>query len=266
MLRPPAVAGAFYPADAVLLRQMVTGFLQDGTPEEGVEGDGIKALIVPHAGYIYSGAIAGRAYGLLAGQARRIRRVVLVGPVHRVAVRGLALPGADKFATPIGEIAVDQGGVAKIAGMAQVVVSEEAHALEHSLEVQLPFLQSVLGSFTLVPLAVGNCTAEEVADVLEALWGGDETLIVISSDLSHFLAQETAERVDGETVARILHGEPLYSFEQACGALPINGLMLAAARHHLAPRLVARGNSGDAGGERARVVGYAAIEFCGHEG
>ena len=131
--------------------------------------------------------------------------------------------------------------------------------------MQLPFLQSVLGGFTLVPLAVGQCSAEEVADVLEALWGGPETLIVISSDLSQHLPHEAAERVDEETVTRILHGEPLYCFEQACGALPINGLMLAAGRHGLAPKLVARGNSGEAAGGQARVVGYAAIEFDGHD-
>lgn len=256
MMRRPAVAGAFYPADPVALRRMVTDFAA-----AGADGAAPKALIVPHAGYVYSGSVAGSGYARLAPAAAVIRRVVLLGPVHRVPVRGLALPEADAFATPLGEVPVDEAAVGRIADLPQVVRSAAAHALEHSLEVQLPFLQSVLDDFTLVPLAVGDATPEEVAEVLERLWGGPETLIVVSSDLSHYHTWATARRLDGETIERILHGEMLDSYEQACGALPIDGLLLAAGRHGLTSRLVACCNSGDTAGDRDRVVGYATIEF-----
>jgi hypothetical protein len=259
MIRQPAVAGTFYPASPPVLEQTIAGFLK--TSPASLETGRLKALIAPHAGYVYSGAVAGEAYARLVAQAGTIRRVILLGPAHRVAIRGLALPEADRFATPLGEITVDPEAVRRLAGMPQVVVSENAHAFEHSLEVQLPFLQSVLHDFTLVPLAVGDATAEEVAEVLETLWGGPETLIVVSSDLSHFLPYAEARQKDHDTVERILQGRPLDSFERACGVLPINGLLLAASRHKLTPRLVAECNSGDTSGDRQRVVGYAAIEF-----
>lgn len=220
-----------------------------------------KALIVPHAGYIYSGATAALAYAQLAALRSIIRRVVLLGPVHRVPVRGLALPGAAAFATPLGEIDVDQEGVACLAGLRQVVVSPAAHALEHSLEVQLPFLQSVLDDFKLVPLAVGDAMPAEVAQVLEALWGGFETLIVISSDLSHFLPYRAAQSIDEDTVQNILSLRPLLTHEQACGGTPINGLLLAARHHHLKAHLLELCNSGDTAGDKQRVVGYTSIAF-----
>lgn len=263
MIRQPAVAGTFYPRDAAALGQMVTHLIgsEDNPGDILAETAPPKALIVPHAGYIYSGEVAGQAYARLAGHAAHIRRVVLLGPVHRVPVRGLALPDADGFATPLGTIPVDREAVASLSGLPQVVVSAPAHAAEHSLEVQLPFLQALLDDFTLVPLAVGNATAEEVAEVLDMLWGGPETLIVISSDLSHFLDHAAATAQDQDTVRRILGGELLTSHYQACGALPINGLLLAAHRHGLSPRLMSLCNSGDTAGDRQRVVGYAAIEF-----
>jgi len=220
-----------------------------------------KALIVPHAGYIYSGATAALAYAQLAALRSSIRRVVLLGPVHRVPVRGLALPGAAAFATPLGEIEVDQQAVAALAPLRQVVVSPAAHALEHSLEVQLPFLQSVLDDFKLLPLAVGDATPAEVAQVLEALWGGPETLIVISSDLSHFLPYRAAQSIDQDTVQNILDLKGSLSHEQACGGTPINGLLLAARHHHLQPRLLELCNSGDTAGDKQRVVGYTSIAF-----
>lgn len=220
-----------------------------------------KALIAPHAGYVYSGRVAGLAYARLEPFAATIRRVVLLGPAHRVALRGLALPEADRFSTPLGEVTIDHDAVRLLAGLKQVSVSGAVHAEEHSLEVQLPFLQSVLRDFTFVPLAVGDASVEEVAEVLDVLWGGPETLIVISSDLSHYLPYETARKKDHDTVDKILRGELLDSFEQACGALPIDGLVQAARRHGLRPRLVSQCNSGDTAGDRQRVVGYAAIEF-----
>lgn len=259
MVREPAVAGAFYPANAAVLRQTIRELLKSSVTLGETEQP--KALIAPHAGYIYSGPIAGQAYAQLIAQAEVIRRVILLGPVHRVPVRRLALPKADRFATPLGEVPIDQEAIRRLIGMPQVVVSEAAHAFEHSLEVQLPFLQSVLHDFSLVPLAVGDATAEEVADVLETLWGGPETLIVVSSDLSHYLPYAQAKQIDHDTVERILRGRQLDSFERACGALPINGLLLAASRHKLMPKLVSLCNSGDTAGDRQSVVGYAAVEF-----
>ena len=259
MVRRPAVAGTFYPANATILRQPVEQLLK--ATVTSFEAERPKALIVPHAGYVYSGPVAGQAYAQLVRHAGIIRRVVLLGPTHRVLVRGLALPNADRFATPLGEVPIDQDAIGRLAGMPQVVVNGATHASEHSLEVQLPFLQSVLQEFTLVPLAVGDTTAVEVADVLEMLWGGPETLIVISSDLSHYLPYAVAKQVDDDTVRQILCGCLLNSFQQACGAMPINGLLLAASRHKLTPKLVSACNSGDTAGDRQSVVGYAAIEF-----
>lgn len=255
--RPPAVAGMFYPADPRELAHGVRGLLAEARPQALTP----KALIVPHAGYIYSGAVAASAYAALIPVAARIRRVVLLGPTHRVAVRGLALPGVEAFDTPLGRIPLDAEAAQAIAHLPQVTVSAAAHALEHSLEVQLPFLQSVLPDFRLLPLAVGMATAEEVAEVLETLWGGDETLILISSDLSHFLPYATAQRVDRATVQSILQLRQPLDHEQACGATPIGGLLVAAHRRHLAPHLLDLRNSGDTAGPQDRVVGYASIAF-----
>lgn len=263
VIRQPAVAGAFYPGQAGPLASTVASLLAAARAELPATAQRTppKVLIAPHAGYIYSGPMAARAYAQLAAVREQVRRVVLLGPVHRVPVRGLALPGATAFATPLGEVVVDAEAVAALRPLRQVVVSPAAHALEHSLEVQLPFLQSVLDDFTLLPLAVGDAEPHEVAEVLETLWGGPETLIVISSDLSHYLPYAAARNIDGETVERILALEPTLSHEQACGGTPINGLLLAARRRHLQPRLLGLCNSGDTAGDRQRVVGYAAIAF-----
>lgn len=255
-IRPAAVAGMFYPGDPRTLSHDVRAMLTSA------ETTGLrpKAFIAPHAGYIYSGAVAASAYALLAPLADSIRRVVLLGPTHRVAVRGLALPGADAFDTPLGRIPIDLDAARRISELLQVTVSPQAHALEHSLEVHLPFLQTVLTDFKLLPLAVGMASAEEVADVLDAVWGGPETLIVISSDLSHFHAYENAKRIDNATVQAILHGQPV-THEQACGGTPVNGLSLAAQRHGLTPHLLDLRNSGDTAGDKSRVVGYASIAY-----
>ncbi len=262
-IRPSAVAGSFYPGRSQTLTHDVLAMLAAAsTDAASPSAPAPKALIVPHAGYIYSGSTAAQAYAQLAGVRQRIRRVVLLGPVHRVPVRGLALPGADFFATPLGQIEIDQDAVAAIDGLAQVLVSPAAHAQEHSLEVQLPFLQLALDAFKLLPLAVGDATPAQVAQVLDLLWGGDETLIVISSDLSHFLPYATAQNVDRETVQGILHLQPELNHQQACGATPVNGLLLAARRHQLQPRLLGLCNSGDTAGDKGRVVGYAALAFA----
>ena len=257
-IRPAAVAGSFYPADPKALMTEVNDLL------DAVEGFDVrfgipKVLIVPHAGYIYSGGTAAHAYDELMRARGRIKRVVLLGPVHRVAVRGLALPGVDEFVTPLGRIPVDADAVRTLGDLPQVVTSVPAHAMEHSLEVQLPFLQRALGNFSLVPLAVGNATTEQVSEVLERLWGGPETLIVISTDLSHYHAYAEAQRIDGETVERIGRLESGLNHHQACGATPLNGLLALASSKGLAIRRLAVCNSGDTAGGRDRVVGYSAF-------
>ena len=221
-----------------------------------------KMLVVPHAGYRYSGAVAARAYALLGPLRSKLRRVVLLGPVHRVPVRGLALPSSAAFATPLGAVPIDQQALAQIADLPQVTRSDAAHAPEHSIEVQLPFLQTQLADFELLPLAVGDASAADVAQVLERLWGGDETLIVISTDLSHYLRYEQAREVDRDTVNRILRGDPVLDHRQACGAMPLSGALLVAKAHGLQAQLLDLRNSGDTSGDRSRVVGYCAIAFA----
>ena len=257
-IRPAAVAGTFYPADKATLQSQVQACLGE-TPTSG-SGAPPKLLVVPHAGYIYSGPIAGHAYARLAPWAAKIRRVVLLGPAHRVALRGLAVPTVDAFETPLGRVRIDQEARAALAGLAQVVADDRAHALEHALEVQLPFLQTVLGSsFTLLPLAVGSASAGEVAEVIERLWGGDETLIVVSSDLSHYLPYDDARATDRTTAARIAALATDIDPYEACGAHALNGALAAARQHGLQAELLDLRNSGDTAGDRRRVVGYAAL-------
>ena len=258
-IRQPAVANAFYPGNRQVLLDDINAFLNAVAPV--AEHKTPKAIIVPHAGYIYSGQNAAAAYARLALGHKTIKRVILLGPVHRVPVSGLALPDVDAFATPLGEIELDQNAIASLTGLNQVVLSPAAHAQEHSLEVQLPFLQTVLDDFKLVPLAVGDASPTEVAEVLDKLWGGPETVIVISSDLSHFLPYGLAQTLDQETVQDILSMKDSLTHRQACGGTPVNGLMLVAKRHHLKPELLDLCNSGDTAGDKSRVVGYASFAF-----
>ncbi|WP_207063018.1 AmmeMemoRadiSam system protein B [Motiliproteus sp. SC1-56] len=253
-VRQPAVAGFFYPDDPVVLRRDIDHYLAQN-PCSGVTP---KALVVPHAGYAFSGPVAARAYNLLRALAKTIRRVVLLGPSHRVPLRGLALPGCDTFMTPLGAVALDSEGMAALARMPQVRVMPSAHAQEHSLEVQLPFLQRLLDDFRLLPLVVGQCQAEEVDEVLEQVWGGRETLIVISSDLSHYHPYGEAQRLDRATSEAVCACRAQLSGEQACGAYPLNGLLHLAARRGLEIELLDLRNSGDTEGPRDRVVGYGA--------
>ena len=256
--RPPAVAGMFYPAAPEALARMLDTMLAAARPADGPPP---KALIAPHAGYVYSGPVAASAYALLRPAREAIRRVVLLGPAHRVAVHGLALPAAARFATPLGSVALDRDALAMLRGMPQVTVSDEAHALEHAIEVHLPFLQTVLRTFTLVPLAVGHAAPDAVAAVLEALWGGPETLIVVSSDLSHYHPYAQARQLDHATAQAILASRTDISHEQACGATPVAGLALVAQRRGLRPVLLDLRNSGDTAGDRHRVVGYGAFAY-----
>ncbi len=259
-VRPAVVAGTFYPANPRELAREVDDML--GQSAGGGLAPGFpKALIVPHAGYVYSGSVAAEAYDRLRPARGIVRRVVLLGPCHRMPVRGLALPEAVAFATPLGQVPIDREAVESLAGLPQVVVSGAVHAEEHALEVQLPFLQRVLGEFSLVPLAVGAVTPSEVAEVIERLWGGEETLIVISSDLSHYHAYEDACAIDRDTARAILDFSTDIDHEQACGVTPVAGLLLAAKRHGLNAELLDLRNSGDTAGGRARVVGYGAFAF-----
>ncbi len=262
-VRPPAVAGTFYPGDPRSLAAEVDdliGGVEQLAPRLGFP----KALVVPHAGYIYSGPVAARAYDVIAPARGIVKRVVLLGPVHRVAVRGLALPAAEFFDTPLGRIPIDQDAVRGLASLPQVVRSAPAHAMEHSLEVQLPFLQKVLGDFSLVPFAVGMASVEEVAAVLERLWGGAETLIVVSTDLSHYHAYDKARQIDGATIARIAGLATDINHEEACGATPLNGLLFLSKKRNYKIKLLTACNSGDTAGGKDQVVGYSS--FALHEG
>lgn len=257
--RPPAVAGMFYPGEANTLAADLAEMLKSVPPASTIGMP--KALIVPHAGYIYSGPVAASAYALLSAQAANIERVVLFGPCHRVAVRGLAVPTVDTFASPLGVIPLDTAVLTAALRLPQVLSHDGAHAQEHSLEVQLPFLQAVLGEFRLAPFAVGFASPEEVAEVMELLWGGPETLFVISSDLSHFHPHAEAQRRDRKSADDILNLQLLADHEQACGATPINGLLEVARRRQLRPHLLDLRNSGDTAGDKSRVVGYASFAF-----
>jgi len=265
-VRPPAVAGMFYPGDPYSLARDVEKYLHNAYLHDAVPPAPTfttpKAIIVPHAGYIYSGPTAASAYALLQPRATEITRVVLLGPCHRIAIRGLAVPHARSFATPLGEVMLDQEAIAAARQLPQVIHHDGAHAQEHSLEVHLPFLQQVLHNFKLVPFAVGYATPDEVAEVLELLWGGPETLIVISSDLSHYHAYLDAQRRDRHTAEEILHLHLLLDDDQACGATPINGLIELAQRHGLKPQLLDLRNSGDTAGDKYRVVGYGSFAFA----
>lgn len=258
-VRPPAVAGLFYPAAPDELGNAVDHLLAAVPPASTFQLP--KALIVPHAGYIYSGVTAAFAYAPLARHADCIKRIILLGPCHRVAVRGLAIPTVSAFATPLGTVPLDDELLARISSFPQIVRSDAAHAQEHALEVQLPFLQRVLPHFILTPLAIGAATPYEVAEIIEQMWNVPDTLFVISSDLSHFHAYEEAQRRDRLSVNDILHLHGLTDHEQACGATPINGLLEVARRRGLIPQLLDLRNSGDTAGDKQRVVGYASIAF-----
>ena len=262
-VRPAAVAGMFYPADPRTLAAEVDdllGSVEQPSPRLRYP----KALIVPHAGYVYSGGVAAHAYDELAAARGSVRRVVLLGPTHRVAVRGLAVPSAETFATPLGPVRIDRAALQSVRDLPQVVASDAAHAREHSLEVQLPFLQKMLGDFALAPFAVGAASVPEVAAVIERLWGGPETLVVISTDLSHYHPYETARAIDGATLERIAAFSTDLHPEEACGATPLNGLLFTARKKGLELRLLSACNSGDTAGGKGQVVGYSA--FALYEG
>jgi len=262
--RRPNVAGMFYPSDAQALTTAVRSFLADAASAASAragaaEAVAPKAIVAPHAGYQYSGPIAGSAYAALAARAGEISRVVLLGPSHRVPFVGLACSAADTFLTPLGPIRVDQTALAAIADLPQVRRYEAPFEGEHCLEVQFPFLQLLLADFSIVPLLVGDASAEEVAAVIERLWGGPETLIVVSSDLSHYLDYDSARAIDAATTRAIEGLQPeAIGHAQACGRNPLNGLLAVAKRRGLHARTLDLRNSGDTAGPRSQVVGYGA--------
>jgi len=255
MNREPAVAGVFYPVNSQKLHQMLDQYLNDAKTSVKVP----KAIIAPHAGYIYSGPVAASAYARLKNAHNQITRVVLIGPSHRVAFSGLAVTRAETFTTPLGKIPVDHKAVEMIARFPFVEYLEQAHIHEHSLEVHLPFLQEMLDDFKIIPIVAGDATPDQVGSVIDALWGGDETLIVISSDLSHYHDYETAKQLDRQTSENIEKRQyELLAFESACGKVPVSGLLKVAREKSLLIKTIDLRNSGDTAGDKSRVVGYGA--------
>lgn len=276
-VRPPAVAGLFYPADPDDLRRLVQACFDDAAPAAHrvhASGDpagadpcedaaGPRALVVPHAGLVYSGPIAASAYRRLAPHAHEIRRVVLLGPSHRVAFRGVAATSADRWDTPLGPVAIDTALVARVVAAGLAVVADEAHAREHALEVQLPFLQTVVPDALLAPFVVGDAPATAVASLLDAVWDDPGTVVVISTDLSHYHPYDEAVRLDRHTAGEILARHPDgVSDTDACGNRPLRGLLRVADERHLQVELLDLRNSGDTAGDRQRVVGYGAFALC----
>ncbi len=256
--RPASVAGIFYPAQGQVLQRHLDAYLLD-SPCQQQQSRCPKVLVVPHAGYKYSASIAASAYNQLQPFGKQIKRVVLLGPAHRVPLDGIALPDSDRFATPLGEVEIDAQLRAMVADLPQVVCWQQAHADEHSLEVQLPFLQQLLADFTLLPLVVGRCPAEQVQQLLDLVWGGDETLVVVSSDLSHYLSYTQACRVDRSTSEQLCQLRGSLTGEQACGCYALNGLMAQLRQRGMAVELLDLRNSGDTAGDHQRVVGYGAF-------
>ena len=258
----------FYPSNAKELEASLSFYLSEAeakiqTAEQSIP----KAIIAPHAGYIYSGLTAAAAYNAVQPAHDVIRRVIILGPCHRVAVRGLALPSAEAFGTPLGNVPLDMDAVASIIGLPQVSIFDDTHHQDHSLEVHLPFLQSVLDDFSIVPLIVGQATPEQVAEVLKLLWGGPETLIVISSDLSHYLTYDQANKIDGRTAQAIERLDPVaLGDDQACGRHSIKGLMVVAREKGLKVTTAHVCNSGDTAGSKDKVVGYGSWLFTEGDG
>ncbi len=256
-IQPSAVAGLFYPGREGELRAMVDGLLGGARPQPPVP----KALIVPHAGYVYSGSTAAAGYACVAPAINAIKHAVIIGPCHYVGIRGIALPDADTMRTPLGDVPIWADGAEAALRCPGVDVDAAVFVREHSLEVQVPFIQRLLPEADVLPLAGGWASPEAVGTVLDALWGGDETLIVISSDLSHYHPYDEAKAIDRRTIGRIVALDGPVDHDWACGATGVNGLLAVAEAHGLRPRLIAARNSGDTAGDKRRVVGYASIAF-----
>ena len=263
-IRQPAVAGYFYPSGTRELGAMVDRLLAEASGVGAASALPPKAIIAPHAGYIYSGPVAARAFAMLASGRGSIRRVVVIGPAHYAWFDGVAAPSSPAFQTPLGVLPVDRSAIEKLHGLPSVQIADSSHVREHALEVQLPFLQRVLSEVHIVPLLVGDAQREDVAAVLARLWGGEETVIIVSSDLSHYLDSDTARRRDGATADAIECGDSSQiGPDDACGFLPIAGLLLETRARGLPARRLDLRNSGDTAGSKDRVVGYGAWSFGG---
>ncbi|NMH64987.1 AmmeMemoRadiSam system protein B [Shewanella salipaludis] len=256
--RLPVVSGSFYPEEATELKETLASLFAGTKAETAAETP--KALIVPHAGYRYSGEIAAAGYASLRGpEMGGIERVLLLGPSHRVGFEGCAIPSHQFFSTPLGDIGVDRQACAQLLEAGLVGVLDQAHQWEHSLEVQLPFLQYLLADFQIVPLVAGHCRPEIIAGILDLFAADAGTRFIISSDLSHYHSDAEARRRDGETIAKILALKPSLQPQDACGCYGINGLLSFCRRHHNKMTLIKSGNSGDVSRDKTRVVGYASF-------
>jgi AmmeMemoRadiSam system protein B len=258
-IRRPAVSGMFYPNSPDELRNLIREFIAgvkikiDRSP---------KALIAPHAGYQYSGPVAASAFASLKAQADSIKNIIIIGPSHRMPFDGIAAPECDGFETPLGVVPVNQSLIQKALRLPCVKASDLAHSDEHCLEVELPFLQEILPQFTIAPFTVGDASDQDVADLLELLWDGDDTRIVVSSDLSHYLNYSSAKQIDEITANSILNlDHESIDYDQACGCIPVRGLIIAAKKHNLKAELIDLRNSGDTSGNKGKVVGYGAFLF-----
>jgi len=257
-IRYPAVAGMFYPESPKELEQLIHSLLDNATSN----GNSPKAIISPHAGYIYSGSIAASAFKTFESDSQNINHIVLLGPSHRVALRGCALSSADYFRTPLGDIPINYDARKHLLTYDDVQINDAAHAQEHSLEVQLPFLQSLLNDFTLTPIIVGENKMQHTAKILETFWQESNTRFVISSDLSHYHNYQTAQKLDQETNLAILNKQPEnIQYDHACGRNPVNGLLSFAKQHDLSVKMLDLRNSGDTAGPKDQVVGYGAWGF-----
>ena len=255
-VRLPAVAGQFYTSNPVELKQQINNFLQHAEMSQEAPP---KAIIAPHAGYIYSGPVAATAYKTLESIKAKIRQVVIMSPAHRYGFRGIAWSQADYFRTPLGDIPVDKKAITKLDDLEYVMPLEKAFEGEHALEVHLPFLQVSLEEFSILPFIVGMASPQQVAEVLNRLWGDEQTLIVISSDLSHFHEYHQAQQQDKRTSNNIeaLNYEAIAG-EDACGTYPLSGLLLTARQKQLHASVLDLRNSGDTAGDKNSVVGYGA--------
>ena len=263
IIRPPAVAGTFYPADADILRSEIDGLMDAALHSDAVSGDvSPKAIIVPHAGLMFSGSLAALGFATVRALKDTIKRIVSIGPAHRMAFQGIALARADQFATPLGNMRCDLPALQSALALPHVQMLDDAHTLEHGLEIELPFIQRLFGEdadIGIVPLLVSRCSPRQVHEVIEKLWGGPETLIVISSDLSHFHDYDTAKRMDNRTRAMIENFDAEnIDTNDACGALPVAGMLIAARNRGMKIKTLGMRNSGDVTGDKSRVVGYGA--------
>lgn len=263
--RAPAVSGLFYNDSPISLRRQVLEFLAAASSAEdrsATKNSELKAVVVPHAGYIYSGPVAAFAYKEIQKEAAHFKKIVLIGPSHHVPFQGVAVPKMNTFATPLGSVSVDLSLKQIALNFSFVIENDEPHRKEHSLEVQLPFLQVALKKFSILPIVIGQASATDLTQLLYKLCTEKDVLIVISSDLSHYLPYNIAQKRDLNTIDHILHFEPeKIEYDDACGRQGIQAFLHYAQSKKLIPILFNYKNSGDTAGDKSQVVGYCSIGF-----